>query len=75
MSAKEIVVSGATYVRSREAARVVHLAPDYISRLARARMIDGRLVESLWFVSLDSLRAFNAEQHRQKELWRARLSA
>jgi hypothetical protein len=43
MSSKEIVVSGVAYVRSRDAARVVHLAPDHISRFARGRLIEGQL--------------------------------
>jgi hypothetical protein len=75
MTSKEIVISGAAYVRSRDAARVVHLAPDYISRLARSGLIEGQLLDGLWFVSPDSLRAFITEQERQKELWRARLAA
>ena len=70
MTSREIVLSGIAYVRSRDAARIVHLAPDYISRLARGRLIEGQLLDGLWFVSLDSLRAFIAEQERQKELWR-----
>jgi hypothetical protein len=64
-----------TYVRSRDAARAVHLAPDSISRLARVGLIAGLVADRLWFVSSDSLRAFMADQQRQKELWRARLSA
>jgi hypothetical protein len=61
MSSKEIVVSGTAYVRSRDAARIVHLAHDYISRLARGGLIEGQLLDVLWFVSLDSLRAFMAD--------------
>ena len=75
MTSKETVISGVAYVRSRDAARVVHLALDYISRLARSGLIEGQLLDGLWFVSLDSLHAFMADQERQKELWRARLSA
>jgi hypothetical protein len=32
-------------------------------------------VQGIWFVDLDSVRAFIVEQERQKELWRARLAA
>jgi hypothetical protein len=52
MSHRKIVIDGVTYVRSRDAARVVNLAPDYVSRLARAQLIDGKLVEGLWFMRL-----------------------
>jgi len=75
MPPKQIMFAGVTYVRSRDAARAVHLVPDYISRLARVGLIAGLVADSLWFVNLDSLRAFIAEQERQKQLWRARLSA
>ena len=33
MSSRKVVLNGVTYVRSRDAARVVSLAPDYVSRL------------------------------------------
>jgi hypothetical protein len=74
MSASKIVVDGSVYVRSREAARVVQLAPDYVSRLARGRLVDGRLVAGLWFINLESLKRFLADQERQKERWYAELA-
>ena len=74
MSSRTLVIDGITYIRSRDAARNVQLAPDYISRLARSGEIDGRQIENIWFVTLPSLKAFIADQERQKEIWRAELA-
>ena len=74
MSTRKLVIDDATFIRSRDVARVVNLAPDYVSRLARAELIEGRLVNGLWFVTLPSLKAFIADQERQKEIWRAELA-
>ena len=74
MSSRKLVINGVTYVRSRDAARVVQLAPDYVSLLARGELIDGKIVDGLWFVNLSSLKEFLAEQARQKEAWHAELA-
>jgi hypothetical protein len=74
MSSRTIVIGGVTYVRSRDAARVVSLAFDYVSRLARAELVDGKLVDGLWFINVASLQQFLADQERQKQIWRARLA-
>ena len=74
MSSRTIVIGGVTYVRSRDAARIVNLAPDYVSRLARAELVDGKFVEGLWFINVGSLQQFIAEQERHKQAWRARLA-
>ena len=74
MSDRKILVDGVAYIRSRDAARSVRLAPDYVSRLARGALIDGKLVDGLWFVNVASLKIFLAEQERQKEIWRAQLA-
>jgi hypothetical protein len=74
MSSREIVIGDLTYIRSRDAARIVQLAPDYVSRLARGALIDGKLVDGLWFVSFASLKEFIADQERQKEIWRTQLA-
>ena len=52
MSTRKLVIDGITYLRSRDAARIVQLAPDYVSRLARGELIEGRIVNGLWFVTL-----------------------
>ena len=74
MSSREIIIESVTYVRSREAARVVNLAPDYISSLARAGLIAGQRVNNLWFVNVASLRGFVVDRERQKQEWRAHLA-
>lgn len=74
MSSREIQTDGITYIRSRDAARIVQLAPDYVSRLARGALVEGRQINGLWFVTLPSLQAFIADQERQKEIWRAELA-
>jgi hypothetical protein len=74
MSSRKVSINGVTYIRSRDAAREVHLALDYVSRLARQGLIAGRRVAGIWFVDLTSLRAFVTEQNRQKEIWRARFA-
>jgi hypothetical protein len=74
MSDRKIVIDGVTYVRSRYAAHSAHLALEYVSRLARAQLINGKLVNGLWFVKFASLEQFLADQERQKEAWRARLA-
>ena len=74
MSQRKIVIDGTAYIRSRDAARIVQLAPDYISRLARAELVMGKLADGLWFVNVASLKQFIIEQERQKEIWRAELA-
>jgi hypothetical protein len=74
MSSRKVVIGGVTFVRSRDAARVVGFNPDYVSSLARAHVIAGQLIHNVWFVNLASLKEFIANQERQKELWRARLA-
>jgi hypothetical protein len=60
MTARTIEIEGIELLRSKDAARIVGLASDYISRMARAGEIDGRLVGNLWFVNLASLKSFIA---------------
>ena len=74
MSSRKVVIDGVTYIRSRDAARTVSLALDYVSRLARQGVIAGKRVSGIWFVDLTSLNNFIAEQERQKELLRARFA-
>jgi hypothetical protein len=74
MSSRKLVINGVTYIRSRDAAREVNLALDYISRLARHGAITGERVSGIWVVDLTSLKNFVAEQERQKEILRARFS-
>ena len=74
MSSRKVLIIGVTYIRSRDAARSVNLALDYVSRLAREGSIAGERVSGIWFVDLMSLKKFIEEQDRQKQIWRARLA-
>jgi hypothetical protein len=74
MSSRQIGIAGITYVRSRDAARVVGFTPDYVSKMAREGRIDGYFIDKRWFVDLASLNKFIVDQKRQKDLWRARLA-
>jgi hypothetical protein len=44
MSSRKVVIDGVTYVRSREAARIVCFAPDCTSRLARTYVDIGAII-------------------------------
>jgi len=64
----KVVINGVTYIRSRDAARAVNLALDYVSRLARHGVISGKRVSGIWFVDPKSLQKFIVEQERQKKI-------
>jgi hypothetical protein len=74
MSSRKILINGVEYLRLRDAARAVGLVADYVSRLARENLIDGRQVEGVWFISLTSLKSFVAEQDRLREIRRIELA-
>jgi hypothetical protein len=74
MSSRKVLINGVTYIRSRDAARTVNLALDYVSRLARQGTVAGRQVAGIWFIDLSSFQNFVAEQERQKEFLRARFA-
>jgi len=42
MSERKILIDGVEFVCARDAARRVGLVPDYISRLARSGLVEGR---------------------------------
>ena len=69
-----ISINGVSYIRSRDAARIVNLAPDYVSRLARGGLIQGHQLNRICLVNLPSLKAFIAEQDRHKAMRRANLA-
>jgi hypothetical protein len=47
MSSRTIIVAGVVYVRSRDAARECDISIDYVSRLARGRLVAGHQVDGL----------------------------
>ena len=72
-ASKKITLADIVYVRSRDAARTCSLSAGYVARLAREKLVDGRLVDGSWYVSEQSLARFVAAQAREKELRRGRL--
>jgi hypothetical protein len=59
----EVFLGGKHYVSSKRAADTSGYARDYIGQLARAGLIDAQRVGGLWYVSMESLGAYqrNAE--------------
>ncbi|MDB5238008.1 MAG: hypothetical protein JWM46_278 [Candidatus Kaiserbacteria bacterium] len=64
--ADELFLEGKNYMSSKQAAVSTGYAQDYIGQLARGGLIDAQRVGGLWYVSLDSLNAYqkNAEQYK-----------
>jgi hypothetical protein len=50
MPSRNVLISGVTYIRSGDAARVMDLAPDY--DLTQHRAIVGERVGGIWFIDL-----------------------
>ncbi|HWP61702.1 MAG TPA: hypothetical protein VN495_03795, partial [Candidatus Paceibacterota bacterium] len=55
-------IDGKKFISSKEASNITGYAQDYISRLCRGKKIRGRLVGKNWFINLESLVEFNADQ-------------
>ena len=67
----EIVVNGIQYVPSKEAAAKVGLVADYVSRMCRDKLVDGKLMGGLWYVNDASLTKFLTRQKQEDALRRA----
>ena len=52
MPSCNVLINGVTYIRSGDAARVMDLAPDYVSHLARHGATVGERVGGIWFIDL-----------------------
>jgi hypothetical protein len=52
MPSRNVLINGVTYVKSGEAARVMDLAPDYVSHLARHGATVGERVGGIWIIDL-----------------------
>jgi hypothetical protein len=52
MPSRNVLINGVTYIRSGPAARVMDLAPDYNSHLARHGAIGGERVGGIWLIDL-----------------------
>ena len=67
MSSDEITLSGKQYVSSKRAAELSGYSRDYVGQLARAGLIDAERVGGLWYISMDSLRAYESEAEEAKQ--------
>lgn len=54
----KIEIDGTIYYTSTHAAKGCEYTRDYISRLAREGMIDGRKIGNAWFISRESLHEY-----------------
>jgi predicted site-specific integrase-resolvase len=72
---EEITIEGTRFVVARQAAALVGMSPEYLTRWCREGHIEARrLAGGIWFVNLQSLKQHLAEREAQKARWRAHLS-
>lgn len=62
----ELFLEGKNYISSKQAALATGYAQDYIGQLARGGLINAQRVGGLWYVSLESLTAYqkNADEYK-----------
>ena len=72
---EEITIEGTRFVAAKQAATIVGIFPDYLTRWCREGLIKARrLAGGIWFVNLPSLKQHLAERNARKAEWRAQLS-
>lgn len=72
---EEITIDGMPFIAARNAAAIVGISPDYLTRWCREGLITARRISSgTWFVNLQSVQQHLAEREARKALWRAQLS-
>ena len=72
---EEITIDGTRFVAARQAASLVGMSPDYLTRWCREGLVKARRITSgIWFVNLQSLQQHLAEREARKAEWRAELS-
>lgn len=72
---EEITIDGMPFIAARNAAALVGMSPDYLTRWCREGLIKARrLSGGIWFVNLQSLQQHLAEREAQKAQWRAQLA-
>ncbi|MCZ7594276.1 MAG: hypothetical protein M5U16_04670 [Hyphomicrobium sp.] len=63
------------FIAARNAAAIVGISPDYLTRWCREGLVTARRLSSgIWFVNLKSVQEHLAEREAHKVLWRAQLS-
>ena len=71
----EITIDGTRFVAARQAASLVGMSPDYLTRWCREGLVKARRITSgIWFVNLQSLQQHLAEREARKTAWRSELS-
>ena len=72
---EEITIEGIRFVTAKQAAALVGMSPDYLTRWCREGLIQARrLAGGIWFVNLQSLQQHLAEREARKAEWRAQLA-
>ena len=72
---EEITIDGTRFVAARQAAALVGMSPDYLTRWCREGLVKARRITSgIWFVNLQSLQQHLAEREARKAEWRAQLA-
>ena len=71
----EITIDGTRFMAARQAAALVGMSPDYLTRWYREDLVKARRITSgIWFVNLQSLQQHLAEREASKAQWRAQLA-
>lgn len=69
---EEITIEGTRFVAAKQAAALVGMSPDYLTRWCREGLIKARrLAGGIWFVNLQSLKQLLAEREARKAEWRS----
>lgn len=71
----EITIEGTRFVAAKQAAMLVGMSPDYLTRWCREGLVKSRrLTGGIWFVNLQSLKHHLAVRAEHKAEWRAQLA-
>jgi hypothetical protein len=62
----EMLIDGKSYIPSKLAAQSSGYAQDYIGQLARKNLIDARRIGGLWYISMESLQAYQKKAEEYK---------
>jgi hypothetical protein len=73
---EEMQIDGKSYISSKRASQLSGYAQDYIGQLSRKSLIDARRIGGLWYVSMESLLAYQkkAEEFKPEPPSRANIT-
>lgn len=63
---EEVQIDGKPYISSKRASEISGYAQDYIGQLSRKGLIDSRRIGGLWYVSMESLQAYQKKAEEFK---------